>query len=216
MENTLVVHDLSIAFGEKKIFDNFSISVSKGQFVAITGNNGSGKSTLMKAILGIIPYSGHIHLKAKQVGYLPQSFVIDRTFPITVIDFLKLPFKNCKDFTNQKLLEVIQMVNLLPQKDLFLNELSQGQFQRVLFARSILASPDFLVLDEPLSNIDEETAMQLKNILINLNKQGTTILLSIHDSRFIAETCNQVVSLGEKTSHIIDQCFHDHSKQDNL
>lgn len=216
MENTLVVHDLNISFGAKKIFDKFSISIPKGQFVAITGNNGSGKSTLMKAILGIIPYTGHIHLAAKQIGYLPQSFAIDRTFPISVFDFLKLPFKKQKKFEDDKIIEIIQTVNLLAQKDLFLNELSQGQFQRVLFARSIVANPDFLVLDEPLSNIDEETALHLKNILIKLNKQGTTILLSIHDSRFVAETCNQVISLGEQTPHIIDQCFHDHGKREEL
>lgn len=216
MENTLVVHDLSISFGTKKIFDKFHITIAKGQFVAITGNNGSGKSTLMKAILGIIPYSGHIHLNANQVGYLPQAFAIDRTFPITVREFLRLPFKCNNNFDTKKLDEVIQTVNLLDQKNLFLNELSQGQFQRVLFARSILASPDFLVLDEPLSNIDEETAVNLKNILINLNKSGTTILLSIHDSRFVAETCNQVISLGEKSSHIIDQCFHNHGKQEEI
>lgn len=216
MENTLVIHDLNISFGTKKIFDKFSISIPKGQFVAITGNNGSGKSTLMKAIIGIIPYKGHIHLAANKIGYLPQSFSIDRTFPISVFDFLKLPFKKQKGFDNNTLIETIQTVNLLPQKDLFLNELSQGQFQRVLFARSILVNPDFLVLDEPLSNIDEETAVHLKNILIKLNKQGTTILLSIHDSRFVAETCNQVISLGEQTSHIIDQCFHDHGKREEL
>ena len=89
MENTLVVHDLNISFGAKKIFDKFSISIPKGQFVAITGNNGSGKSTLMKAIIGIIPYKGHIHLAANKIGYLPQSFSIDRTFPISVFDFFK-------------------------------------------------------------------------------------------------------------------------------
>lgn len=215
MENTLVIHDLNISFGAKKIFENFSISIPKGQFVAITGNNGSGKSTLMKAILGIIPFSGHIHLKAKKIGYLPQSFSIDRTFPISVYDFLKLSLKAQEEFNESKLLEVIKMVNLLEQKDLFLNELSQGQFQRVLFARSILVSPDFLVLDEPLSNIDEETALHLRNILVSLNKQGTTILLSIHDSRFISETCNQVISLGGATSFIIDQCFHDHGKREH-
>lgn len=214
MENTLVIHDLNISFGGKKVFENFSISIPKGQFVAITGNNGSGKSTLMKAILGILPFSGHIHLDAKKVGYLPQSFTIDRSFPISIYDFLKLSLKAQESFDKEKLLSVITTVNLLDQKDLFLNELSQGQFQRVLFARSILVSPDFLVLDEPLSNIDEETALHLRNILVSLNKQGTTILLSIHDSRFISETCNQVISLGGTSSFIIDQCFHDHGKRD--
>lgn len=208
MENRIEVQNLCVSYGHKKIFENFSFAIPKGQFVAISGSNGSGKSTLMKAILGIIPYKGTIRLNAQQIGYLPQSFAVDRSFPITVKEFLEIALplgKQSFDIT-----KVLILVNLQNQQNLFLNELSQGQFQRLLFARSLLNHPDLLILDEPLSNIDEETALNLKNSLLELNKNGVTILMSIHDSKFIAENCHQVLAVGKIPTGIMDPCFHNH------
>lgn len=209
MKNILDVHHLSVVFGKKTIFDNLNYSIKEGQFVALTGINGSGKSTFLKAILSIISYKGHVHLNTESIGYLPQSYSIDRSFPITVEEYVELARRKTSTLDSLDVYESCQILNL---KKSFLNELSQGQFQKVLFARSIVNQPQFLILDEPLSNIDEPTAVSLKNLLIELNRKGVTILLSIHDSKFVSEKCDQILSLSQIDSGIIDPCFH-HSQE---
>ncbi|MCB0370151.1 MAG: ATP-binding cassette domain-containing protein [Bdellovibrionales bacterium] len=215
MDNLIEVQHISIAYGNKSLFKDFSFSIKKGNFVALTGNNGSGKSTLIKAILEIISYSGQIVRNTDSIGYLPQSYSIDRSFPITVEEFINLVSNNNKTVKPSRRIEkyltdVFKELQIEELKQKYLSELSQGQFQKVLFARSIVNNPEFLIQDEPLSNIDEETAVFLKNYLIDLNKKGVTILLSIHDSKFVSETCHQILSLASKESTIVDPCFHNH------
>lgn len=222
MEHILEVHNLAVSYGDKVIFKDLNFTLDRGQFVALTGSNGSGKSTLLKAILKIVSYSGHIHSKFSSIGYLPQSYSIDRSFPITVEEFIELArsiksptlssssdneLKNNNTDLNTDVFQKAQIANL---KNSYLNELSQGQFQKVLFARSIVNKPELLILDEPLSNIDEETALYLKELLLEMNRQGVTILLSIHDSKFVSENCSQILSLGNKNIVMVDQCFHNH------
>lgn len=222
MEHILEVHNLAVSYGDKVIFKDLNFTLDKGQFVALTGSNGSGKSTLLKAILNIVAYSGHIHSKALSIGYLPQSYSIDRSFPITVEEFIELarsikpPALLARSETDSQKnsmkieTDVFQKAQITSLKKSYLNELSQGQFQKVLFARSIVNNPEFLILDEPLSNIDEETALYLKELLLEMSRHGVTILLSIHDSKFVSENCSQILSLGNKNIVMVDQCFHNH------
>ena len=221
MEHILEVHNLAVSYGDKVIFKDLNFTLDKGQFVALTGSNGSGKSTLLKAILNIVAYSGHIHSKALSIGYLPQSYSIDRSFPITVEEFIELarsikphafsgPLANESKNSKSLVMDVFQKAQIFSLKKSYLNELSQGQFQKVLFARSIVNNPELLILDEPLSNIDEETALYLKELLLEMSRQGVTILLSIHDSKFVSENCSQILSLGNKNIVMVDQCFHNH------
>ena len=211
----LEVHNLNISYGKKKIVDNFHLKVEKNQFVALTGRNGSGKSTILKSILGIIKFQGRIHLKTDKIGYLPQSYLLDRSFPITVFEFLQLAYVKEKKVSHEQqqneITQILETLKISFLGKLFLNELSQGQFQKVLFARSLLNSPELLILDEPLSNIDESSAIELKNLLNDLNHKGTSILLTIHDSQFVKENCNAIYNLSSDQideNGIIDFCLH--------
>ncbi len=209
MTSFINIHDLTVFRGDKKVLNQFNLQVSAGTLVTLTGTNGSGKSTLIKALLGLIPYSGHVHSHAKQVGYLPQSHYIDRSFPVTALEFIQLGISS--DLRQSENLNHTFKSIWEPIKNKLIGELSQGEFQKVLFLRSILQTPDLLVLDEPFSNIDEDSALILKNELLDLKASGTTIILSIHDSSFVKANSDQIILLGPDSSQsVIDPCVHVH------
>mgnify|MGYP000962034401 FL=1 len=209
MSLVLDVHNLTVFRNNKKVFDNFNFQIHSGTLVTLTGSNGSGKSTLIKSILGLIPFSGHVHLHTNEIGYLPQSHLIDRSFPVTVKEFISFGFRNKKkdDAIVDSILKEIAITHLQNQ---LLSDLSQGEFQKVLLARSLVENPKLLVLDEPFSNIDEKAAEVLKDNLLKRKNAGTAILLSIHDSKFVKSYSDQIIPLGGDNSHFVDHCMHDH------
>lgn len=211
MSLVLDVHNLTVFRNSKKVFDNFNFQVNSGTLVTLTGSNGSGKSTLIKSVLGLIPFSGHVHRHTNEIGYLPQSHLIDRSFPVTVREFISFGFRNKTkdDAVVENILNEIAITHL---SDQLLSDLSQGEFQKVLLARSLVESPKLLVLDEPFSNIDEKAAEVLKDNLLKRKNAGTAILLSIHDSKFVKSYSDQIIPLGGDNSHFVDHCMHDHGE----
>lgn len=205
----LDVHNLTVFRNSKKVFDNFAFTVGAGTLVTLTGSNGSGKSTLIKSVLGLIPYSGHVHCSTKAIGYLPQSHLIDRSFPVMVKDFIGFGFRNSKP-VDSIIFSVMDEIAISHLKDQLIADLSQGEFQKVLLARSLVESPQFLVLDEPFSNIDEKSADVLKENLLKRKKLGVAILLSIHDSNFVKSYSDQIIPLGDTQNSVVDLCVHDH------
>lgn len=209
MNLILDVHNLTVFRNQKKVFENFSFMVKTGSLVTLTGSNGSGKSTLIKSVLGLIPYTGHVHCHTNEIGYLPQSHLIDRTFPVAVKEFISFGFKNTRP-SETVVFSTMEEIAITHVKDKLIGELSQGEFQKVLLARSLLEKPKFLVLDEPFSNIDEKSAEVLKENLIRRKNQGTSILLSIHDSQFVRSYSDQIIPLGDTQTNFVDLCVHDH------
>lgn len=209
MSLVLDVHNLTVFRNSKKIFDNFNFQVQSGTLVTLTGSNGSGKSTLIKSILGLIPYSGHVHRHTNEIGYLPQSHLIDRSFPVTVSEFISFGFREKKK-DDQILASIMKEIAISHLKDQLLSDLSQGEFQKVLLARSLVENPKLLVLDEPFSNIDEKAAEVLKENLLKRKSAGTAILLSIHDSKFVKSYSDQIIPLGSEKNSFVDHCLHDH------
>lgn len=209
MSLVLDVHHLTVFRSSKKVFENLNFQIAPGTLTTITGSNGSGKSTLIKSILGLIPYTGHVHLHTKAVGYLPQSHSIDRNFPVTVRDFIGFGFRVLprEDAVIDSVMKEIEISHLQNQ---LIADLSQGEFQKTLLARSLVETPKLLVLDEPFSNIDEKSAEVLKSNLIKRKQQGTSIILSIHDSQFVKSYSDQMIPLGGVQNQFVDMCVHDH------
>ncbi|MBL7557356.1 MAG: metal ABC transporter ATP-binding protein [Bdellovibrionaceae bacterium] len=211
MSLVLDVHNLTVFRNSKKVFDNFNFQVNSGTLVTLTGSNGSGKSTLIKSVLGLIPFSGHVHRHTNEIGYLPQSHLIDRSFPVTVREFISFGFRN-KTKDDAVVESILNQIAITHLSDQLLSDLSQGEFQKVLLARSLVESPKLLVLDEPFSNIDEKAAEVLKDNLLKRKNAGTAILLSIHDSKFVKSYSDQIIPLGGDNSHFVDHCMHDHGE----
>lgn len=196
-EKYLQVDKLGFDYNGQVILDNASLAIGKGDFVFFTGPNGSGKTTLAKLILNLLePSSGTLTFRgqqltetivAKEFGYVPQYTRIDRSFPISVREVIELECQGVRAHCNREPVEHLHLLNSERLIERNLSELSGGEFQRVLIARSLVKDPEVLVLDEPVNNLDMATQASLFELLLDLNKRGKTIIAIVHDHNVIEQ-----------------------------
>ena len=201
VENIITVKDLSVRFGSNTAVDNVSFNVAHGDIAMIIGPNGCGKSTLIKAILGLVPYTGEVLILGKktkdvlsEVAYVPQTFDFDKTFPITVEEFLKLsPRAN-----EVRIAKALDEVGMNKYRLRQLGKLSGGQLQRVLIASAILQFPKVLFLDEPTSGIDQEGIKEFYEVISHLNKNhDVTIIMVSHEVNVVYAFAKTVICLNK-------------------
>ena len=181
---------------------NVSLTINEGDFLAITGPNGGGKTTLLRLILRLIkPTRGKVIYRSNgkevenlEIGYLPQKNQIDSRFPITVEEVVSLGLMSQKKLSKQerkeKVSQTIALMGLEEHANRLIGELSGGQLQRTLLGRAIVSNPRVLVLDEPLSYVDKSFEGRLYDIIAQLAKHTTIILVS-HEMTRIATMANR-------------------------
>lgn len=181
---------------------NVNISIDEGDFVAITGPNGGGKTTLLRLMLRLIkPTNGRViyrnggrEVDDLEIGYLPQKNQIDSRFPITIEEVVSFGLMSQKGMSKQerrqRVDETIALMGLEKHAKRLIGELSGGQLQRALLGRAIVSNPRVLVLDEPLSYVDKTFEGQLYEIIAQLAKRTTIILVS-HEMTKIATMANR-------------------------
>lgn len=200
----LKVSNLSVEFGNTVIVDNISFTVPTGETLAITGPSGIGKTTLLHAICGIVRTThGTIHIDNTDISSLPTHKrgigLISQTgdlFPtMTVsqnIEFGLRIVKMPQTDRTTRVQELLEMLNLTHLADRNVSELSGGEARRIALARALAPQPQVLLLDEPLSGLDQNTHDALMSDLARVLKQtATTALLVTHDlseADFLAET----------------------------
>ena len=186
------LENISVNYRHHIALEKINCCFKQGSLTAIIGPNGGGKSTLLKAILGMVPLaSGKISLNAslnKTISYLPQQADMDRSFPLTVQDVVASGhcqhegfFKRFDRNLQKKVESALEEVGMLECMNRALDELSGGQFQRVLFARLILQNADCILLDEPFTAIDTYTVNDLIKVILKWHKDGKTLLIVNHD-----------------------------------
>ena len=170
--------------------------VASGALVAVIGPNGAGKSTLFRGLAGILkPLSGSIHLGGldiKDIAYLPQTADIDRTFPISVYDFVGTGLWRRTGFfggmgkaARDKIAQALAAVGLNGFENRSIGTLSGGQMQRMLFARVLLQDARLIVLDEPFNAIDAKTSADLLALVKRWHGEGRTVLAALHDMELV-------------------------------
>ena len=218
MMNILEIYNLSFAYDKNQILENIDLSINEGEFITISGSNGSGKSTLIKLILGQIKRdSGSIKLFDKpiesfnnfeKIGYVPQlREASDLSFPITSREYVVLnlyeSFNRFNRPTKDNWLMVDSVLKSLKIKDLKdkpINKLSGGQAQRVMIARALVNSPEFLILDEPTVGIDKDSKKDLIKLLSYINKNhNKTIMMISHELDFNKSLTAKNIELKEGT-----------------
>jgi zinc transport system ATP-binding protein len=201
----LEVKNLNVFYGANQVLRDVSFSVDEGKIVAIIGPNGGGKTTLFKAVLGAIPCSGQIiwHQKAR-IGYVPQRFDFDLTFPLTILE-LFLSRSSNKSFWLPGPAIVNEIKSTLSHAGAGhliykrVGELSGGELQRVLIAYAIFGRPNILFFDEPTAGIDIEGEVTVYNLLRHLARElNLTILLISHDLNVIYEYVDEVFCLNKR------------------
>ena len=203
------IKNLSLGYDGNIVLKNVNLKIEENAFLCVVGPNGSGKSTLIKGILGLIkPISGTItfnNLKQNFIGYMPQETKVDSNFPASVLEIVLSGTLNKKSvslfYTKEdkklaiKNLKILGIENL---KNKHFSELSGGQRQKVLLARSLCATSKLLILDEPSNNLDSKSKKNLYDILKNLNKNyNITIIMITHDLDHNNLIGNKILSLRE-------------------
>jgi zinc transport system ATP-binding protein len=200
--------NLSLGYDKDIIIKNINLSIEENDFICIVGPNGSGKSTLVKGILGLIkPIKGKViynGLKQNCIGYMPQETKVDSNFPASVLEIVLSgtlnQYKNL--FYNKEQKEIalknLKILGIEKIKDKSFSDLSGGQRQKVLLARSLCATSKLLILDEPSNNLDSKSKMELYNTIIDLNKNyNITIIMITHDLDHDNLIGNKILSLRE-------------------
>ena len=214
--NIVEVRNLSKIFiqGETEIkaVDNMSFGIAEGELLAITGQSGSGKTTLLNLIGGIEkPTNGQIiidgidicraderelaRLRRQKMGYVFQDFNL---IPIlSVEENIIIPLLlDSKKMDKERFNEIVGFLGLENRLNHLPSQLSGGQKQRVAIARALINNPDIILADEPTGNLDRKMADEIMQLLIDLNKQGITILLVTHEDRY-ASMCQRKLVISD-------------------
>lgn len=208
----LTCENLTVGYDGKKVREDVSFAVERGDYLCIVGENGSGKTTLMKTILGLqSPISGKIlmgeGLKPTEIGYLPQQTEVQKDFPASVREIVRSgcqsrcglrPFYTRAE--KQMAQEAMCKMRIDDLAGRCYRELSGGQQQRVLLARALCATQKMLLLDEPVSGLDPAATAEMYRLIEQLNREdGITILMISHDVGAAVKAANHVLHIGEAT-----------------
>jgi zinc transport system ATP-binding protein len=204
----LEIDALSVRRHHEALLDEVRLRVARGGIHVIVGPNGAGKSTLLSAILGQIPFDGRIAMNwtgAGTTGYVPQSFAVDATLPVTVADFLALTRQRrpvcfgLSRATQQIVAGLLDRVGLSGLERRPLAVLSGGELRRVLLAHALDPEPEFLLLDEPTAGLDESAVRILDDILLASKRAGrTTVLMVSHDLEQVRRVADRVTVLDRR------------------
>ncbi|PRD39326.1 UNVERIFIED_CONTAM: ybbA [Trichonephila clavipes] len=202
---------VNLTEGSLTILHDISLTINRGESVAIVGASGSGKSTLLSLLAGLDqPTAGEVYLagqplhqlsedqraavRASQVGFVFQSFLLLPA--LTALENVTLPAELAGDRrARSRGLELLALVGLSERADFYPSQLSGGEQQRVAIARAFITRPAILFADEPSANLDAVTGQRIEDLLFELNQQqGTTLVLVTH-SDALAKRCQRQLKM---------------------
>ncbi len=212
-DNTaIIVSDgCCVQLGNTQALDDVTFSITKGKKVAVVGPNGGGKSTLFNALTGLVPVvNGSLKINGLSpqdakglISYVPQRDLINRNFPLSVKQVVEMGLvsKNSLNLfsrkqINLKIKEALENVGLSEKINQNINNLSGGQFQRVLIARGLAQDADILLLDEAFSAVDVGAQEDIMSLISDINLDGKTILVATHDINNLEEKFDEVLCLN--------------------
>jgi ABC-type Mn2+/Zn2+ transport system ATPase subunit len=207
------VRDLRVNFGEVAVLRGVNLRVPQGQIVALIGPNGSGKTTLLRCLLGLQKFSeGDVKIFGERdlnkalprVGYVPQRLSLERSFILSVREFLALRLRQTRNWffkSHRQLDELIKpsLVQLGVENilDRPIAQLSGGQLQRVLIAFALLHEPELLLLDEPTAGVDTPGEETFYDLIASVQRQKKlTVILVSHDLSMVYSHASRVYALN--------------------
>jgi zinc transport system ATP-binding protein len=180
--------------------------VYERDFIGVTGPNGGGKTTLVRALLKSIPYRGEVIYGdpvaargIRRIGYLPQVYPVDRSFPIPVHEVVLSGLQAHKGMTGQYRAEdrkqvesLLEMTGIYSHRNSPIKNLSGGEFQRMMLCRALISEPVLLILDEPDNFVDDRFESELNRLLARLNERMAILMVS-HAPDTIARLARRMV-----------------------
>jgi len=198
----ITVENLNFSYNNKKVLKNINFKIEDGEFVGLVGPTGCGKTTLAYCLNGLIPNSirgkfyGQVMINeldtrkhkvseiARKVGFVFQD-PDWQIFSLSVKDEIEFGPRN------------FGFVGLEGHRNEDPNQLSQGQRQKLCIASVIATDPEFIILDEPTSQLDYKNSKNIHDILKKINKEGKTVFLIEHDTDFLAEYCSRILVMND-------------------
>ncbi|MEX5610052.1 metal ABC transporter ATP-binding protein [Pseudomonas protegens] len=199
---------VSLTLGRTTILDRVAFQVQPGSVHALVGPNGGGKSSLIKTLLGQMPHQGQLRLQWPDapgtIGYVPQALEFDRGLPMTVDDFMAAMCQRRPAFLGlsrhyaQAIGEALERVGMQGKRKRRMGALSGGERQRVLLAQGLIPAPQLLVLDEPMSALDEAGIQVFERLLHDWRQSGITLLWIEHDLEAVGRLADRVTGLNRR------------------
>ena len=199
-------------YGNNKALNNINLHINHGEFISVVGMSGAGKSTLMKLLIGeeelddgriLIDEIDMTRVKKSDLPYLRRKIgmvfqdikLLPRRTAFGNVAFAMEVSGHRKDKINKDVPKILELVGLLHKKDSFPHEMSGGERQRVAIARSLAHRPVLLLADEPTGNLDEVNASEVLDLLLKINKLGTTVLLATHAAELVNKIAKRVITI---------------------
>ncbi|MGC4366152.1 amino acid ABC transporter ATP-binding protein [Hydrogenophaga sp. R2] len=216
------IKNVSKWYGPVQVLNDCSVSINKGDVVVVCGPSGSGKSTLIKTVNGLEPFQkGEIYVNGvglhdpktnlpqlrSRVGMVFQHFELFPHLSVTenlTIAQIKVLGRSA-DEAKVRGLKMLDRVGLMAHKDKFPGQLSGGQQQRVAIARALSMDPVVMLFDEPTSALDPEMVGEVLDVMVNLAKEGMTMMVVTHEMGFARKVANRVIFI-DVGGHILEDC----------
>ena len=211
MNNSLDIESLTVAYEGKAAIQNVNLKLELGKFHVVMGPNGGGKTTLIKAIAGLVPYSGKITIngmdmrkyrKLHSIGYLAQRGSQFCDLPLSAVEVVEMGryrFKESSKERRRKALQFLQEVKMTPHANRPIRDLSGGQQQRVLVARALAVESHILLMDEPLTGMDPKSQSNFYEMIEKIKERhDLTIIMSSHDVGFTTAYAQNIFCINKK------------------
>jgi ABC-type nitrate/sulfonate/bicarbonate transport system ATPase subunit len=205
-DKPLRVENVSLSFGTVEVFQNLSVDIERGEFVAVVGPSGCGKTTLLNLFSQFIkPSSGKVVCAARA----RMVYQHDSLFPWqTVSENIALGLRHINDNAerSRQLSDMLRLISLEGFANHYPHQLSGGMRQRVELARALIGDSDILLLDEPFSSLDYLTRIRLRNELARmLDKLPRTVVLVTHDIEEAAQLADRIIVLSDRPARICSE-----------
>lgn len=196
----LSVKNLSVFSAADALVSDVSFDVHPKEIVALIGPNGAGKTTILRAILGLVPCEGEVFVcgnsgdsRVKHIGYVPQKFIFDRSFPMLSGEFLEISTgANAK-----KVDEIMEAVGIAKLRNKTLGALSGGELQKVLLAKAILPRPCLILLDEATTGIDPEGVGEFSRLIMKIREEyAASVVFVSHEIDLVYKFADRVIGIN--------------------
>lgn len=199
-------------YGNTKALSSVNLEINHGEFVSVVGLSGAGKSTLLKLITGeeraddgrvLIDDIDIAQVKVSDLPYLRRKIgmvfqdikLLPRRTAFENVAFAMEVSGHRRDRIDKEVPKILELVGLLHKKHSFPNEMSGGERQRIAIARSLAHRPALLMADEPTGNLDEVNAAEVLDLLLKINKLGTTVILATHAADLVNQIQKRVITV---------------------
>ena len=209
MEKIIEIQNLHKFYGSNEVLKGINLEINAGQIIGYIGPNGAGKSTTIKILAGLQEdYTGHVRINGLEVkesflevksivGYVPENAVIyDSLTPIEYFRFLGGLYQQDLEKVESKCEELLRIFGLINNRNDRMNSFSKGMKQKVLLISGMLHNPQILFLDEPLSGLDANSVILVKEILNQLRNVGKTIFYSSHIMDVVEKLCDRIILIN--------------------